>query len=876
LTLQNAGRFLAGCLQRLASPILANPSLIIYMSMLVFVPFVGAMDEEGGEYVNTTVGEAVFAITGVAVAAAVANTRTTFNSGDDDEESKPPVDSDSDSPKPKRKKSDDDPESESDSGSDSSKPKTKKFTNDKEQEITRTRIDSTSAAVACKLFAHLLGSFVHKNESHAVISGLTKSATTKSSMAITLYGSILAARNSDFLPFMKRLEQRCREKYEEAHPDGPELNENVIFDLSKVLLFPKDMGQTKKHVDTENTRSMKSHRFIITLNPSEKGTTLDVETFDIPKCEDVFFVDNLGFLEIQHEHGRDRVGGDCGSLIFNIDNVLADVFISSLLEQITETASETDVPGTPQLFSDLGNKAVLNEVFKSDYLMKVSLIEKNAKNKAAANGKTAAVAEGEVEHEKELDEDGLSGDVAGGVDTQVALLQEAYSRFIDDIENVTESKYISGDKVNSLTNALMRKGSFFSTLFTEIRSIYEVEARELVKKFPKEKFENKKGFTRQDRHLYGVCRWIKGCIKGGEIRAALSELVKAARKGKPKGSTVVVEHEGKTYTIKCGWKTNREAGELGGKLCAALSTLVEAARKDAPEDSTVVVEHEGNYFAISSDWKTNREAGELGGKLGGKLRAALSELVEAARKGKPKGSTVVVEHDGKTYTIKSDWKTNREAGELGGKLCAALSTLVEAARKGKPKGSTVVVEHDGKTYTIKSDWKTLREAGELRAALLELVEAARKGKPKGSTVVVEHDGKTYTIKSDWNSSGLYMGLSVGNAVGKAKGKGTPPDQQKRNQRNYAMKCPCVGCEVVLSQMNKRNMYYHLYNLKSEDCLAHYKYLSTLSNKNLPKNMTEKWFSKVVDGREEKLTLEQWMVINKRKSQAKPKSQAKEV
>ena len=641
------------------------------------------MDEEGGEYVNTTVGEAVFAITGVAVAAAVANTRTTFNSGDDDEESKPPVDSDSDSPKPKRKKSDDDPESESesDSGSDSSKPKTKKFTNDKEQEITRTRIDSTSAAVACKLFAHLLGSFVHKNESHAVISGLTKSATTKSSMAITLYNSILAARNSDFLPFVEGLEQRCREKYEEAHPDGPELNENVIFDFSRALLFPKDMGQTKKHLDTENTRSMKSHRFLITLNWNKKvGTTLDVDTFNIPKCKDMFVVDDLGFLEIEHAHGRDRVGGDCASLIFNIDNVLADVFISSLLERITETASETDVPETPQLFSDLGNKAVLNEVFKGDYLMKVSLIEKNAKNKAAANGKTAAVAEGEVEHEKELDEDGLSGDVAGGVDTQVALLQEAYSRFIDDIENVTESKYISGDKVNSLTNALMRKGSFFSTLFTEIRSIYEVEARELVKKFPKEKFENKKGFTQQDRHLYGVCRWIKGCIKGGE----------------------------------------------------------------------------------------------------------------------------------------------------------------------------------------------------LRAALLELVEAARKGKPKGSTVVVEHDGKTYTMKSDWNSSGLYMGLSVGNAVGKAKGKGTPPDQQKRKQRNYAMKCPCVGCEVVLSQMNKRNMYYHLYNLKSEDCLAHYKYLSTLSNKNLPKNMTEKWFSKVVDGREEKLTLEQWMVINKRKSQAKPKSQAKEV
>ncbi|GMI53854.1 hypothetical protein ScalyP_jg2699 [Parmales sp. scaly parma] len=593
-------------------------------------------------------------------------------------------------------------------------------------------------------------------------------------MAITLYNSILAARNSNFLPFVEGLKQRCKEKYEEAHPDEPELNENFIFDFNRALLFPKDMGQTKKHLDTENTRSMKSHRFLITLNPSKKGTTLDVETFDIPKCKDMFVVDDLGFLEIEHAHGRDRVGGDCASLIFNIDNVLADVFIPSLLERITETASETDVPETPQLFSDLGNKVVINELLKSDYMMKKAIIEKNAKNKAAANGKTAAVAEGEVEHEKELDEDGLSGDVAGDVDTQVALLQEAYSRFIDDIKNVTESKYITGDKVNSLTNALMRKGSFFSTLFTEIRSIYEVEARELVEKFPKEKFENKKGFTREKRHLYGVCRWIKGCIKGGEIRAALSELVKAARKGKPEGSLVDVEYEGKTYTIKCGWKTNREAG----KVRAALSTLVEAARKDAPEDSTVVVEHEGNYFAISSDWTTLRQAGELG--------------------------------------------------------C------------------------------------------ELRAALLELVEAARKGKPKGSTVEVEHDGKTYTMKSDWNSSGLYMGLSVGMRVGRGKGKGTPPDQQKRNKMNNPMKCPCVGCDFVLSQMNKRNMHYHLNKLESEERQVHYACLSTLSHDELPKNMTEKWFSKVVEGREEKLTLEQWMDINKRKSQAKPKSQAKEV
>ena len=107
MTLQNAGRFLAGCLQRLASPILANPSLIIYMSMLVFVPSVGAMDEEGGECVNsvaTSVVEAFVAVAGVAVAG-VAVTTTTLNkrkrSSSDDESEQPKANSaeaDTDSP----------------------------------------------------------------------------------------------------------------------------------------------------------------------------------------------------------------------------------------------------------------------------------------------------------------------------------------------------------------------------------------------------------------------------------------------------------------------------------------------------------------------------------------------------------------------------------------------------------------------------------------------------------------------------------------------------------------------------------------------------------------------------------------------------------
>ena len=115
---------------------------------------------------------------------------------------------------------------------------------------------------------------------------------------------------------------------------------------------------------------------------------------------------------------------------------------------------------------------------------------------------------------------------------------------------------------------------------------------------------------------------------------------------------------------------------------------------------------------------------------------------------------------------------------------------------------------------------------------------------------------------------------MGKAKGKAKNKGTPLNQQKRNKMNKPILCPCVGCDVMLSQMNKRNMHYHFINLQSEERQAHYDYLSTLSNSKLPKLMTTKWFSKVVDGREAKLTLEQWMAESKPKSQAKRKSRAK--
>jgi len=105
----------------------------------------------------------------------------------------------------------------------------------------------------------------------------------------------------------------------------------------------------------------------------------------------------------------------------------------------------------------------------------------------------------------------------------------------------------------------------------------------------------------------------------------------------------------------CPHTINGYGGD-GGKCRAALSKLVEAARANEAEGSTVVVEYEDNFYAISSDWKTLREAGELGGEL----RAALSKLVEAARKDAPEGSTVVVEHEGKLYAISSDWKTPRE------------------------------------------------------------------------------------------------------------------------------------------------------------------------------------------------------------------------
>ena len=121
-----------------------------------------------------------------------------------------------------------------------------------------------------------------------------------------------------------------------------------------------------------------------------------------------------------------------------------------------------------------------------------------------------------------------------------------------------------------------------------------------------------------------------------------------------------------------------------------------------------------------------------------------------------------------------------------------------------------------------------------------------------------------------SSTGLQMGKAVGNAVGfavgRAKGKGTSLTQMLRNKST--VKCPCGDCEFVFRPMRKERLYSHLISIKSTDAIAHFEYFSPRSHNELPEGMTVKWFSKVVDGREEKLTFEEWMAKNKRKSRAK--------
>ena len=121
-----------------------------------------------------------------------------------------------------------------------------------------------------------------------------------------------------------------------------------------------------------------------------------------------------------------------------------------------------------------------------------------------------------------------------------------------------------------------------------------------------------------------------------------------------------------------------------------------------------------------------------------------------------------------------------------------------------------------------------------------------------------------------NGNGNQTGKRMGKRIGKAKGKGTSAKQKERDDRDKSQPCPCseLGCNSVLTRLNKQYFTAHLRELPSASALEHYNSLSKKNHQQLPTGMTTKWFQELESKRV--FTMEEFMNKNKNKNKKRKK------
>ncbi|GMI24140.1 hypothetical protein TrCOL_g9601 [Triparma columacea] len=385
---------------------------------------------------------------------------------------------------------------------------------DKEECMRRHRFkDPEKANTVSNVLAHAIGSIVIDGKSYSVVSGFAKTSHEKSSQSFTLHKSVLVARASPVIPLIEVVKAKCITAHEgDKSPNKLLLSKAVTCELSKVLCLAKGMGRTGKHKDAVTGKSLSTCRYQMTINPKSGETTLSIDTFPMPKCNDKVFIDELpGNLEVWHDHWRETVPEDCLSLVFNVEYALAPYFISSLLEAVGEYAQKAGEENisldSPQIFKDLADEVVLLNVMRLDRQIKEDRIRKVAED----NTKVSAEEEALVLHEdspENLTSTGVPKSFNLDAEDQIALLRVAYKKYSS--EALKDSIYECPEAVIFLVHLVMRKGAWFSFLFHhELRPRYEKKAWELVLKRPSsEKFPNEDGDKAPARHLKGVCRYI--------------------------------------------------------------------------------------------------------------------------------------------------------------------------------------------------------------------------------------------------------------------------------------------------------------------------------------------------------------------------------
>jgi hypothetical protein len=380
--------------------------------------------------------------------------------------------------------------------------------------------DPDKATTVSNVLAHAIESIVIDGKSHSVVSGFARTSNKNSSLSFTLHQSVLDARHSPIIRLIQDTKDKCIAAHEgDKSPNKLPLPKTVVTcELAKVLCLVKDMGRTAKHKDAVTGKSLSTCRFQMTINPKRGKTTLSIDTFAMPKCDDKVFIDELpGNIEVWYDHWRDTVPETCLSLVFNVEYALAPYFVSSLLEAVCEYAQKAGKENisldSPQIFNDLADKVVLLNVLRLDRQIKEDRIRKVAED----NTKVSAEEEALVLHEdspENLTSTGVPKSFNLDAEEQIVLLRSAYKKYNPDA--LKDSIYECPNAVIFLVHLVMRKGAWFSFLFHhEIRPTYEKEAWKLVVESPSSnKFPNEDGDKAPARHLKGVCRYIIGsCLK---------------------------------------------------------------------------------------------------------------------------------------------------------------------------------------------------------------------------------------------------------------------------------------------------------------------------------------------------------------------------